>query len=368
MIENIYCDENKNPAQKDTREGSAFKRMPKNMRQIGQITGNKRVYVEDYVTTFIRKRMEGEEEEKAAVVLGYSWKENGILHIFVQGAIEIQDISIAREETFSNETWSQIYEDVKKYFEDLEVIGWYFAKPGLPLEKTEQIEKTHFYNFAGENKLLFLYDSQEKETVVYLCDKNKLQKQSGYYIYYEKNENMQTYMLGKQEKVEIENYDDNAAQKMRQIMQKKQNRNQQVQHRLVSILYAASTLLTVIILVVTATILNNYDQMKSMQKTLNVISSRVVNKRQESTSKNVSEKKREDKKTVPQKEKRAKKTISKTRTKKKQNIYTIKKGDTLQSISLKNYHSIHKIQKILKANQIKNKDKIFAGEKIILPE
>jgi LysM repeat protein len=47
--------------------------------------------------------------------------------------------------------------------------------------------------------------------------------------------------------------------------------------------------------------------------------------------------------------------------------YTVQNGDTLATISLEKYHTLDMIDQIQKLNAIDDKDKIYAGEKILLP-
>ena len=55
MIEVIYKDEKQEPD-----SGENFPELPKNIRQIGIISDNYRIYMEDYVYTFLGKTVSGE--------------------------------------------------------------------------------------------------------------------------------------------------------------------------------------------------------------------------------------------------------------------------------------------------------------------
>lgn len=56
-------------------------------------------------------------------------------------------------------------------------------------------------NFPGEGKTLFVADPLDDEEAFYIYRGGELVRQEGYYIYYERNEAMQNYMVeaGKQE-------------------------------------------------------------------------------------------------------------------------------------------------------------------------
>lgn len=48
--------------------------------------------------------------------------------------------------------------------------------------------------------------------------------------------------------------------------------------------------------------------------------------------------------------------------------YIVRTGDTLSQIVWKQYHSFYYLDKVMKANNIKNSDKIYEGDCIILPD
>ena len=271
MIETIYSNESGegNPANKLQ---PSFK-MPKNVRQIGKSNSNKKIYVEDYVMTYIKQLAGGDYSAcKVAVLVGQCIRLENNRNIFISGAVEVSDIDMSSETTFSNDIWSKVYEEIKKYFVETEIVGWFIGGPGYLLEDKEKITKAHLDNFAGQDKTLFTFDNLEKEEAFYSFENNRLTKLDGYYIYYEKNEEMQTYMIEHREPKSIElNYDDRVSREVRTVLQSKKPVEEE-SRGITRLMYAAGTLLAVIVLVVGAAILNNYDQMKSMQDTLNYLS------------------------------------------------------------------------------------------------
>jgi LysM repeat protein len=247
--------------------------MPKNVRQIGKNNSFKKIYVEDYVMTYIKQLTGGDFSScKFAVLVGQCIRLENCRNIFISGAVEVSDVDITADTIFSNDTWGKIYEEIKKYFVETEIVGWFIGGPGYLLEDKEKITKTHVDNFAGQDKTLLTFDNMEKEESFYSYDNNRLTKLEGYYIYYEKNEEMQSYMIENKEPLSSEvNYDDRVSREMRTVLQSKKPVVEE-SRGITRLMYAAGTLLAVIVLVVGAAILNNYDQMKSMQDTLNYLS------------------------------------------------------------------------------------------------
>ena len=115
MIETVYNNEN-GEANRTGRLQPSFK-MPKNIRQVGKSNATRKIYVEDYVMSFI-KQLAGEDYSryKAAVLVGQNVKQEGCRSLFIQGAVEITDINASGELVFTNDTWTTIYENIKKYF------------------------------------------------------------------------------------------------------------------------------------------------------------------------------------------------------------------------------------------------------------
>lgn len=272
MIETVYNNEN-GEANRTGRVQPSFK-MPKNIRQVGKSNAARKIYVEDYVMSFI-KQLAGEDFSgyKAAVLVGQNVKQDGCRSLFIHGAVEAPDVDVAGEILFSNDTWTTIYENIKKYFVEAEILGWFLGGPGYLLEEKERILKAHIDNFAGADKTLLTYDNMEKEEAFYCYENNRLVKQEGYYIYYEKNEEMQTYIIDHNKPVSSEEeYDDRVSREIRTVIQNKKPASVQENKSVTRLMYAAGTLLAVIILVVGAAMLSNYDQMKNMQKALDSLS------------------------------------------------------------------------------------------------
>jgi hypothetical protein len=239
---------------------------------VGKSNPTKKIYVEDYVMTYI-KQLAGTDfsQCKIAVLVGQCIKLDNCRNIFISGAVEVENIDTTNEIVFSNDIWTEIYEKIKVYFVETEIVGWFIGGPGYLLEDEDKILKAHLNNFAGRDKTLLTYDTMEKEEVFINYENNRLSKQEGYYIYYEKNEEMQNYMID-HKKVQSEevNFEDRVSKEIRTVIQNKKP-VQEESKSMTRLMYAAGTLLAVIILVVGAAMLSNYDQMKNMQNTLNYL-------------------------------------------------------------------------------------------------
>lgn len=173
--------------------------LPKNIRQVGSPRGRHRIYLEDYVYTYLRNAARNN-EACAAVFLGRSQVVRDIRYTFVSGVVEcgaavFQWENICLDESF----WDYIYKEQKQFFSELEIVGWALGRAGQSMELTPAVEAAHRKYFAGRDKILMLIDILEGEELFFIYEQGYLQKREGYYIYYEKNLAMQEYMIYKKE-------------------------------------------------------------------------------------------------------------------------------------------------------------------------
>ncbi len=257
MIETIQNNQNNQNNKNEKKQRNNGVKLPKNIRQVGPMDGDKRVYIEDYVMTYMKQiAMKSYGNYHIAVLLGHIRKVEGEDNVFINGAVEVKDIIFDDDKVFNNESWAKIYDDIKKYFDDEEIVGWYITRPGLPLQVNEYLNKVHLDNFAGNNKVLLMYDSIEREEAFYLSTNQKLCKQDGYYIYYERNNNMQNYMVENSDNQSIEaDYVDHTTINIRNVIERKNNEKVQ-KKRSLSVMYAAASVCALFLIVVAVTMLS----------------------------------------------------------------------------------------------------------------
>lgn len=377
-------------------ENKLFK-IPKNIRQIGQGDQVKRIYVEDYVLTYI-KQLSTKSAGRSCygILLGQFITIENIRDVFISGVVEIKKDSIEESLEFNANFWTGIYETIKEYFSDVEIVGWCVMKAGLPLEAAGDLERTHRDQFPGKDKVMLLYESIDKEEVFYMYEGNGLQKQQGYYVYYEKNEEMQNYMISQKEGGGNEiAFEDHTTREIRKVIEaKKPSRSKEASRGL---LYAAGTLAAAVILVLGSYTLSSYDRMKDMEKTLNTISTSLGKQEPtdmtdgdegqktpvENVSGGVVEIEAETPMTAetmepeitkaPDSPKPTDESINMNENSEEASAaipeeYVVKKGDSLASISLQFYHTVSKMFEIKELNNIEDQNKILVGQKLILPK
>ena len=82
--------------------------LPKNIRQIGAPSGNRRIYIEDYVMTYLTQLANPNSTfARGAILVGECVRGEYGEVVFISGALAAQNLELDLEEsTFDGETWS----------------------------------------------------------------------------------------------------------------------------------------------------------------------------------------------------------------------------------------------------------------------
>ncbi|MCI5493047.1 MAG: LysM peptidoglycan-binding domain-containing protein [Lachnospiraceae bacterium] len=246
---------------------------PKNFRQIGTPQGKQKIYIEDYVYTYLHPVMERPEEMRLCVLVGHVEKEEDYHYIFVHGAVELQNLYYAGvTPVFSERTRETICEKVQQNFPGSYLVGWYLDVKGNTPRLTPELEHIHRSFFGGRDKILLLSDSLNREEKLFACDSSAVWQKEGYYIYYEKNPQMQDYMIRErtkgETKIEPEKVVDEALNNYREILLKKE---EAPKARLGRIRYATGFAGMLVLCVLGINMLNNYEKMKNLENAVSVM-------------------------------------------------------------------------------------------------
>lgn len=420
MIEVIY--------KEDTTEQEAAQEsfsMPRNVRQIGLANGDYRIYIEDYVYTFLCSLAEDEKPEgqgSVAVLTGEIQWTADMTCIFIKGAIAADGMEAAAEHIdFSEKLWQKLQEDKDQYFPEQEIVGWFFAQPQIAMEITELFVKVHLRHFGGE-KILMLMDPEEREDAFFRYDGGMMAKLSGYYIYYEKNSQMQTYMIERSQKEggeASEEVEDRAVRNFRKIIDSK-NPEERGEEKTSVFSYAATVCLALAVLVAGVGFYRNQQEKTEVPEDYRAASASVVQitpavtepvrrvsvspkavqtQKPLQTQKPVqtqeavrgtpvpteTTQKREKISITPEPRSSKKQSVSEA-TQKKDNkteekkteetssaagnpgeTYVIRPGDTLYQISLNRYGTVAAMEQICALNGISANEIIYPGQVIVLP-
>ena len=449
---------------------------------MGKLGGTCQIYVEDFVYTYVHRTLHEEVKENeisAAVLLGKTYRRGNQEYIFISGAQQV-DFSFTGESTvyaeqFSPEEdiertsdeltskvdttivpdidiveqpsasvasqdrqqlfWERVYQGIKEYFSDYELLGWYFSLEGSNLEVTTSMQQ--FFDATQEHGSRFLYyeDKLNRMDAFFVQAQGYLQRLDGYAVYYEKNPAMQEFLVAQNRhteplRTETERQEREAsdvAQNYRAILNKLNERPARKKHQ--PFVYVAGVAVLAVVAATGISQIGYYQNLKVLEHTLQTVSGNVQN----ADSKNAQDKQTEDSKNVDdqatnaQEEKQnaqeqkqnaqgsEKQNSEDEQAAKDQNVdaqgentqnqttgqatsqaadnqsaqntdqtaqnqsnnnqnaqssaryYTVKKGDSLRSISKAVYHTTQKVQDICNANQIENMDMIYEGQQLLLP-
>lgn len=179
------------------------RQFPKNVKQIGNVSDSPRIYVEDYVETFLNQLEEqGREVTITAFLLGEKVQIEGEECIFVTGALQVKD-SILEEidPVITKEELETAKVESREYFHEMDIIGWFQTVPDRPLALSREMAKAHEKLMPEKNSLLILKGQEEE---LYFAYKFKeLMEIGGHYIFYEKNPDMQSYMIRERRQIGV---------------------------------------------------------------------------------------------------------------------------------------------------------------------
>lgn len=420
MIE-IIC----NGEDDNKREGAGVNpsiRRPKNIKQIGDVSSDKKIYIEDYAFTYINSlAYNSPEEEQSGVLLGECQKNDDEKCIFIKGVIKARadEKNDGRGIYFDESIWSKIYSEVDKYFPNLQVVGWFAAMSTVTDERMQYLKRVHLDNFAGNMKTMYLINTAEKEENFYLYEGGDLRKQSGYVCFYERNYEMQEYMLEKRGRQSVESQEkDEVMKSIRNIIREKEEIKQQKKNY--SLMYGVGAFMVVVVLVIGINFINSYEKMRRLDNSLNNIVKEIssmnggaevpansdnvtpVNKvdggvypteeatnsgqnesgANESGASNETDGANETDTTKPAEteSETVSQNPSENESKNDSSVdtsgkptqpaystYTVKKGDTMLSICKKHYGNAEKMDEVVKFNEMEDANKLYVGQVIKLP-
>ena len=382
------------------------RQLPKNVRQIGNVSDSSKIYVEDYVDTFFNQLCDkAGQAPVGAFLVGETVKEKDEDYIYVYGALRMRRIDVkGKEIQIDDQTWKRACEQCKEYFGDAAILGWFLAIPGQALEVSPNMTKLHQKYFSKEKTLFIMKDTETKEEKYFLHKFRELLEWGGHYVYYEKNAEMQNYMIDTRKRNGVtpsETFEDRAAANFRTVIRERMEQNEKKQHS--KFLYVASTFLVLVVFAIGIIMMNNYDKMAGVQETLNVISNTVLNNKEEKEPEedllDIEEEEpavldeqedlegdaleedmpqgdvlEEDEPEAdvldaeqPEEDEEAPDTEDVSDTPITENVYIVQKGDTLDTISRKTYGDTSRVDEICKMNGLEDGNLIFIGQKLLLP-
>lgn len=395
-----------------------YPRLPKNIRQIGERDQIVKLYVEDYVNTYLKRLYPiGGQGLRVGLLLGEIRTQDGTPYLFADGALEMDDVGQDGEKAvFTEEAWKKAYQTMEQMFPKRSILGWFLCgSPGCMLSPLNYW-KQHGQYFSGKNQLMYLNSGLEGEESIYITSEDGFYKLRGHCIYYERNQMMQDYMVSRKDAHRVESGTRDVV--IRDFRQRMEDKKEEARKKrsTVSMLGMACSVLSVMVLAGGVVMFNNYQKMKDMES---VIASAIPSgfalgsKQQnglggeelelEEVPGEVYPTKAQleiDPETVAAGESQAD-SGSRQETEVAESVaavtpeptqdgsqtagsntapasvpvqipsnavsYIVQDGETLYGICLERYHSIKNISVICQWNQLEDENKIVSGQKLLLP-
>lgn len=153
------------------------------------------IYIEDYVYTYIYQLAAADlAKESSAILIGEIYSDSR--EAVVRGIVPINMDKLEEGvEWIDMGTVEEIELQRKNYFSDQDIIGWMHMQPGYGTMLTMKELREHKNVFEGNGTICMLVDAINKIETLYVYEDEELKEQSGYCMYYERNEDMQQFML-----------------------------------------------------------------------------------------------------------------------------------------------------------------------------
>lgn len=396
--------------------------VPKNIKQMGELENGIHIYIEDYVYTYLHTvTSETDGGRKPAILVGKHQDDETTKNIYISGAISMEVMKFDNGRMIiSEQTWSDVYSQCRNYFAYLDIIGWFYPTDAEISSEIEELERAHRVYFPGQDKVLYVNQFEEKDDYFYRVENGVFHPQKGYCIYYEKNPQMQEYMVNqkasqrivmdRQDVMQPEEPEDRAVVRYREIVAdqiRKDERHEKFRNVALGMVTVAFIGVFSYFMWVSYGKVDNLEQLvDKMESTLGVTENQdgevVANTTPEDT--NDQENNSNQDNNGDQEDSDAAKTDSEvtdqnsdqntdedttkedttnedttnedTTTQEdttavnsylQQGYYMVQKGDSLEGICRKVYGNTKKMDAICKKNNIDNKDEIYAGQKLLLP-
>ena len=387
-----YFDGDSNLYDKTEKEFSS----PARVKQMGSIEGNVKIFVEDYVYTYLYQYgRSGGGREKLAALIGRHYVVNGQETVVISGAIQgkgtIQENGMER---FSEETWEYIGGQMQTYFKGMSIVGWVHCQPGFGTFLMAKDESFHREYFREKWQVLFVLDTVDKLDTFYIYNEEgtSLRQARGYFIYYDKNREMQEYMLEnslvrpketegekeQQERKRISAADGeekaeerrrrkptpeermDAAKDIRRVLKKREAAAKQAKKEHDRLLAAVSCVLCVVCVSLGVAMMQSLDRLRTVETELMAMQTSY-----ETLAEDFEGVKVQQVFAVQQAETQADTAESNTEKTKK---YIVEGGDSLGYISRKFYGDNSGVTRIMDMNGLMDADMIYEGQVLWIPE
>ncbi len=224
-------------------------KLPRSMCLVGEAEEGRKVLIEEYVVSFLQEMMKQTKGPHIIVFFGDGYEKKGVRHYLIRGAAshKTSGEGLKKMDEFYFRTIG------RQYFPSLKGIGWYYME-------------------EGEKDIL--------EVLRHMCEQD-LRDIKGYYLFFEKNEGMEDYLLHRRrmEQNGLDVIDGSGGKKtpgkkpVVHTRGKKLNPARPAPMAAVQVLNMVSLCILIICCIIAVTTLNQYDKMKQLEETVTYLES-----------------------------------------------------------------------------------------------
>lgn len=309
----------------------------------------------------------------------------------IQGKGTVQENGMER---FSAETWEYIGGQMENYFKGMTILGWVHCQPGFGAFLTAKDEEFHKEYFKEKWQTLFVLDTMDKLDSFYIYNEEGkgLRQAKGYFIYYDRNREMQEYMLEnsmirpREEKKEEPEQDQtvrdgmrrrptqaermDAAREIRRVLERRAQAAEEAQKGHYRMLAGVSCVLCVVCICMGLAMMSSLSRLQNLETELVAVQTSYQALVEDMEGVKVQAFAAEQKPAAPvsiqqEQDEKKEETVAVSTEEKRQ--YTVESGDSLGYISRKFYGDNGGIGRIMEANGIQDADMIYEGQTLWIP-
>lgn len=251
------------------------RQLPKNVRQIGNVSDNPKIYVEDYVDTYLNQLREKAREQPVGVILtGELLKLEDENAVFVSGAVQMKEVKTnGNDIEITDEIMKEAKEEAARFFPECRIVGWGIIEDGSPMSRNREIKRIQEKEFAEEWNLFLWKNAREQEEVFYAYKFGEIMQMGGHYIYYEKNPEMLHYMERENNRHVhiVEQEDDRVVRNIRGIMEEKEKFRTKKKQKEVHMGYGIAAVTALIVVFAFVVLMQNQSALNQVKQQLNTI-------------------------------------------------------------------------------------------------
>lgn len=178
-------------------------KLPKNVRQIGTIDKKSVIYIEDYVVTYLEQMARKEKLQfGAAALYGKAVFQKDEKYVFISAAVFEEDkpalqtgLGDVIEHGPTENMLTAFYENEEKYFSELSPVGVAVIHKDSVRIPDAWIRKSKMGSLLGAGAVLIDLNTEGAGAEYFFYNEESIVLQSGHYIYYERNDLMQSFLV-----------------------------------------------------------------------------------------------------------------------------------------------------------------------------